>query len=78
MNIRTVLLCACAVLCTQTSLAWGGPIYKTVPIIPSDLNTPLAQPGKAYTYTHIGCVNVANGNFVSCGYDYSITGLTVC
>lgn len=75
MNIKTVLLCTFTVLCTQTGLVWGGPIYKTVPKIPSDLNTPLAKPGKNYMYTHIACVNAYTGIFVSCGYDFSITGL---
>lgn len=76
MKIKTVLLYALAVLCTQTALAWGGPIYKTVSIIPSGLNTPLTQPGTGYLYTNIACINAYTGNFVSCGYDFSITGLT--
>src|SRR5450759_768943 len=73
MKIRTVLLCV-VVLCTQA--AWGGPILATVTIIPSDLNTPVASPGKGYIYANIACVNAATGNFTSCGYDFSITGLT--
>ena len=81
MKIKSVLLCALAILCTQTGLAWGGPIVTgpiltTVSMIPSNLNTPLTHPGKSYMYTRIGCVNAANGNFISCGYDFSITGLT--
>lgn len=27
-------------------------------------------------YTNIACINAYTGNFVSCGYDFSITGLT--
>ena len=75
MNIKTVLLCALAVLCTYASLAWSGPIYKTEPIKPSDLNTPLANPGKTSLYTYTGCVSVYTGIFIDCGYDFSITRL---
>src|ERR1017187_10139687 len=73
MKIRTVLLCV-VVLCTQA--AWGGPILATVPTLPSDLNTPTATPGKNYIYTYTGCIDGSNGNFLSCGYDFTITELT--
>jgi len=75
MNIKIVLLYVFTALCFQASLAWGGTIYKTVPMLPSDLNTPLVKPGKNKMYTHIGCVNAATGNFISCGYDFKITKL---
>lgn len=74
-KIKTVLLCTLAVLCTQAGLAWGGPILTTVPIIPSDLNTPLTHPGKSYMYTRIACINASTGNLISCGYDFRIAGL---
>jgi hypothetical protein len=75
MKIKTILLCALAVLCTQTGLAWGAPILATASTIPSDLNTPLTTPGKVNMYTNIACTDASTGNFVSCGYDFSITGL---
>lgn len=75
MKIKTILLCALAVLCNQTGLAWGGPILATASTIPSDLNTPLTTPGKVNMYTTIGCTDAYTGNFVNCGYDFSITRL---
>lgn len=76
MKIKTILLCVFA-LCTQVGLAWGGPIQlPTINILPSDLNTPLTKPGKSNVYTYIACINANTGGFISCGYDFSITGLT--
>lgn len=76
MKFKTVLLCACAVLCNQTSLVWGGPILKAVSVVPSDLNTPLSTQGKSKMVAHIGCADAYTGNFISCDFDFSITGLT--
>lgn len=76
MNIKTVLLCALAILCAQASLTWGGPILSTTSIKPSDLNTPLSSPGTSYMYTYIGCASASNGVFVNCSYDFKITELT--
>ena len=40
------------------------------------MKTPLdPNPGKVNVYTYTGCVNVANGNFIDCRYDFRITSL---
>ncbi len=76
MKIKTVLLCACAVLCSQIGLVWGAPIKSTVQMWPSNLIGPLGKPtAKSEYLTYIACVDVRNGQYTNCAYDIRITGL---
>jgi hypothetical protein len=76
MNIKTVLWCALAVLCTQTGLAWGGPIYNTVKMQPLNLITPLGNiTPKSLFVTNIACIDASNGQYTDCAFDIRINGL---
>lgn len=76
MNIKTVLLCALAALCSQTSLARGGTIYNSVKMQPLNLITPLGNlTQKSSIVTTVACVNVRNGNYTDCAFDIRINGL---
>lgn len=76
MKIKTVLLCALAVLCTQASLSWSGPIYSSVKIQPLNLITPLGNitPNEKII-TNIACVDAYSGRYDDCAYDIRINGL---
>jgi len=76
MKIKTVLLCALAVLCAQASLTWGGPIYRSVTMLPLNLITPLGNltPSEKII-TNIACFDVTQGHLSDCTYDIQITGL---
>ena len=59
MKIKIVLLHVLVVFCIQTTLAWGGPIYNTVKMRPSELITILGNlTAKQKMVTHIACVDV--------------------
>ena len=75
MNMKNVFACVVSTSLLCGNVASAGMIYLTDTMKPSSLNTPASKPGKNYRYTYIGCVNAANGEFTSCGYDMSITGL---
>lgn len=76
MNIKTVLLCIFALLFTQASLTWGGPIYRTEKMRPLNLLTPLGNlTPKEKVITNIGCIDVRNGLFTNCSFDIRINGL---
>jgi len=75
MNYKTVLLCALAVLCVQSSLTWGGPILNTVTITPSELNGPGGNPGTNYMFTGIACADANSGALDSCSYVFKIKEL---
>jgi len=76
MKIKVVLLYVLAVLGIQTTLAWGGPIYDTVKMRPSELITALGNlTAKQKMVTHIACFNVYNGRYGDCSFDIRIKGL---
>lgn len=75
MNIKIILPCVLVVLCTQSNLAWGGLIYKTVQIVPSDLKAPGSTQAASQLFSSIACTDAYTGLLVNCGYSYSIVGL---